>query len=58
MLSNAVIWQSTKKKQPKKQQLKNVYRVHPYRTLSDGLRKGNAVLHLCQLFLEFHDIFW
>ena len=52
ILSNAVIWQSTKK------QLENVlYRLHPRRTLSNCLRKGNAVLHLCQLFLEFFDIF-
>ena len=41
-----------------KKQLKNVlYRLHPRRTLSYCLRKGNAVLHLCQLFLEFFDIF-
>ena len=42
----------------KKQQLENVlYRLHPRRTLANCLRKGNAVLHLCQLFLEFFDIF-
>ena len=41
-----------------KKQLKNVlYRLHPRRTLAYCLRKGNAVLHLCQLFLEFFDIF-
>ena len=42
----------------KKQQLENIlYRLHPRRTLSNCLRKGNAVLHLCQLLLEFFDIF-
>ena len=41
-----------------KKQVKNVLsRLHPRRTLSYCLRKGNAVLHLCQLFLEFFDIF-
>ena len=53
ILSNAIC-QSTKNKK----QLKNVWsRLHPSRTLSYCLRKGNAVLHLCQLFLEFFDIF-
>ena len=55
ILSN-VICQSTKNNN--KKQLKNVLsRLHPRRTLSYCLRKGNAVLHLCQLFLEFFDIF-
>ena len=55
ILSNAIC-QSTKNNN--KKQLKNVLsRLHPRRTLSYCLRKGNAVLHLCQLFLEFFDIF-
>ena len=49
---------SIDKKQKKKKTLKNdLYRQHSRRTLSYCLRKGNAVLHLCQLFLEFFDIF-
>ena len=52
-------YMSIDKKKNNKQikQLKNVLsRLHPRRTLSYCLRKGNAVLHLCQLFLEFFDI--
>ena len=47
-----------KKKTPLKKQLKNVvYRLHPCRTLSYCLGKGNAVLHLCELFSELFYIF-
>ena len=43
-----------KKTKKQQKQLKNVlYRLHPHSTLSDGLRKGNALLHLCQLFYDF-----
>ena len=45
------------KKQQQKQLENVLYRLHPRRTLSNCLRKGNVVLHLCQLFLEFFDIF-
>ena len=42
-----------RQKNNKKKQLKNVlYCLYPRRTLSYCLRKGNAVLHLCQLFLD------
>ena len=34
-----------------------LYRLHPRRLSSDGFKKGNTVLYLCNFFLKFHDIF-
>ena len=59
ILNNAICRSTKNNNNNNKKQLKNVlYLLHPRRTLSYCLtRKGNAVLHLCQLFLEFFDIF-
>ena len=35
----------------------HLYRLHPRHLSSDGFKKGNTVLYLCNFFLKFHDIF-